>query len=90
MHTIEYMPPEALKPNPRNVRTHSKKQIRQIANSIKAFGFTTPALIDETGTLLAGHGRVAAAKRLGLKTIPVIKVVGLTEAKKRALLSGRQ
>jgi DNA modification methylase len=86
VHTIEYMPPEALKPNPRNIRTHSKKQIRQIADSIKAFGFTTPALVDETGTLLAGHGRVAAAKLLGLKMIPVIKLGGLTETKKRALL----
>ena len=56
-----------IKPNPRNPHTHSKKQIRQIADSIQAVGFAAPVVIDETGMLLAGHGRLEAAKLLGLK-----------------------
>lgn len=75
-----------IKPHPRNARTHSKKQIRQIADSIRAVGFATPVLIDEDGVLLAGHGRLEAARLLGLKTIPGIVIDGLTEARKRALL----
>ena len=75
-----------IKPHPRNARTHSKKQIRQIADSIHAVGFASPVLIDEQGVLLAGHGRLEAAKLLGLKTIPAIVVAGLSEARKRALL----
>ena len=59
-----------LRTNPRNARTHSKKQIGQIAASIREFGFTSPVLTDETGMLLAGHGRFDAAQLLGLKTIP--------------------
>jgi 16S rRNA G966 N2-methylase RsmD len=77
---------EHIKPHPRNPRTHSRKQIRQIAASIEAFGFASPVLIDEHGTLLAGHGRLEAAKLLALKTIPAIVVDGLSEARKRALL----
>jgi ParB/Sulfiredoxin domain len=76
----------AVKPNPRNARTHSKKQIAQIAESIKEFGFTSPVLTDETGMLIAGHGRIEAARLLGLKTVPTIAIAGLSEAKKRALL----
>ena len=86
MHEIEYVSPDALKRNPRNARTHSKKQIRQIADSIVAYGFTVPVLIDENSMLLAGHGRLEAAKLLGLKRIPAIKLHGLSEAQKRALL----
>jgi ParB-like chromosome segregation protein Spo0J len=63
-----------------------KKQIRQIANSIMAVGFTAPVLVDEDRVLLAGHGRLEAAKLLGLKTIPAIVLTGLSEARKRALL----
>jgi ParB-like chromosome segregation protein Spo0J len=77
---------EHIKPHPRNPRTHSKKQIRQIADSIQAVGFASPVLIDEHGTLLAGHGRLEAAKLLGFKTVPAIVVDGLSEARKRALL----
>ena len=77
---------DQIKPNPRNPRTHSKKQIRQIADSIQAVGFAAPVLIDETGVLLAGHGRLEAAKLLGLKKIPAVVIEGLTEARKRALL----
>jgi ParB/RepB/Spo0J family partition protein len=78
-------PINALKPNARNARTHSKKQIRQIADSIAAFGFVVPILIDEDGNIIAGHGRYEAAKLLGLKQVPVIVVQGLSEAKRRAV-----
>src|ERR1700738_2924732 len=74
-----------LLPNKRNSRTHSKKQIRQIANSIRRFGWTYPILVDETGLVLAGHGRYAAALELGLREVPVIAVSGLSDAEKRAL-----
>ena len=77
---------DQIKPHPRNTRTHSKKQIRQIADSIHAVGFASPVLLDEQGVLLAGHGRLEAARLLGLKSIPAIVIDGLTEAKKRALL----
>jgi DNA modification methylase len=76
---------EALKPNTRNARTHVKKQIRQIAESITTFGFVVPIVADETGLIIAGHGRYAAAKLLGLRDVPVIAVSGLSEAKRRAL-----
>jgi ParB-like chromosome segregation protein Spo0J len=75
-----------IKPHAHNSRTHSKKQIRQIADNIRAVGFTSPVLIDENGVLLAGHGRLEAARLLGLKTVPAILIEGLSEARKRALL----
>jgi DNA modification methylase len=74
-----------LKPNKRNTRTHSKKQIQQIANSVLRFGWTIPILIDEDGNIIAGHGRYLAALQLGLTNVPVIVVKGLTEAEKRTL-----
>jgi DNA modification methylase len=77
---------DQIKPHPHNTRTHSKKQIGQIADSIRAVGFASPVLIDEHGVLLAGHGRLEAARLLGLKTVPAIVIDGLTEARKRALL----
>jgi DNA modification methylase len=86
MKQIKWVSPDALKTNPRNARTHSKKQIRQIADSIRAFGFVVPLLIDENGMLVAGHGRLEAAKLLALGEVPVIVLDGLSEAKKRALL----
>jgi DNA modification methylase len=76
---------ESLKPSPRNARTHSTKQIRQIAESMKQFGFVVPIVVDENRAILAGHGRHAAAKLLGLTEVPVIEVHGLSAAKKRAL-----
>jgi ParB-like chromosome segregation protein Spo0J len=85
MHSIQYVSPDALKPNSRNARTHSKKQIRQITDSIVAYGFIVPVLIDENSMLLAGHGRLEAAKLLGLKRIPAIRLCNLSKAKKRAL-----
>ncbi len=71
---IEHRPPVELKPYSRNARTHSAKQIAEIAASIKAFGFNNPVLIDKAGTLIAGHGRVEAAKLLGLATVPAIRL----------------
>jgi ParB-like chromosome segregation protein Spo0J len=86
MHEIKWVSPDELKPNPRNARTHSKKQIRQIVDSIVAYGFIVALLIDEYGMIIAGHGRLEAAKLLGLSKVPVIVLKGLSEAKKRALL----
>ena len=67
-----------------NARTHSKKQIRQIAASIETFGFTNPVLIDEHRSILAGHGRVAAAKRLGWSEVPCLRLDHMTQDQKRA------
>lgn len=75
-----------LQPHPRNARTHSKKQIRQIATSIERFGFTNPILVDENNAVLAGHGRLAAAKMIGLREVPTLVVLGLSDAQKRAYL----
>lgn len=61
---IDYLPTTSLSAYPRNARTHSKKQVRQIADSIRQFGFTNPLLIDGGNMILAGHGRLAAAKML--------------------------
>ena len=77
---------DKLKPHPKNARTHSKKQIRQIADSIERFGFTNPILVDENNAVLAGHCRLAAAKLLGRRDVPTLVVSGLSEAQKRAYL----
>ena len=82
--TIELIPPEKLRPWTNNARTHSKKQLKQIAASIQTFGFTNPVLIDQTNTILAGHGRVEAAKMLGMDTVSCIRIEHMTEAEKRA------
>ena len=81
---LESLPLAALKPAKSNARTHSPKQLRQIAAAIKEFGFTNPVLIDETQSILAGHGRVAAAKLIGMKDVPVVRIEHMTEAQKRA------
>jgi ParB-like chromosome segregation protein Spo0J len=81
---VEYMDAARLCPFGSNARTHSKKQIRQLADSIRAFGFTNPVLIDDSGTILAGHGRVAAAKLLGMTSIPCVRLSNMTPAQKRA------
>ena len=86
MHQIKWVSPHALKSNSRNARTHSKKQIRQIADSVLAFGFVVPIVVDENNTILLGHGRLEAAILLGLSEVPVIVLEGLSETKKRALL----
>ena len=77
-------PLESLVPYARNPRTHSDKQVAQIVASIKEFGWTNPVLVDEKGGIVAGHGRVLAAKRLGIEQVPCIELAGLTEAQKRA------
>jgi len=81
---IEYIPIAELHPSVRNARTHSKKQIRQIADSIEVFGFTNPVLIDGDQTILAGHGRVEAARLLGMDDIPCIRLEHMTPEQKRA------
>jgi ParB-like chromosome segregation protein Spo0J len=81
---VSYREIEALKPRARNPRTHSPKQIGQIADSIKRFGFTNPVLIDARDEVIAGHGRLAAAKLLGLKEVPTIRLEDLSEAEVRA------
>ena len=81
---ITYQDPAALKPNERNARTHSKKQIRQIADSISRFGFTNPVLIDDNGGVVAGHGRIEAAILLGIKKVPTICLEDLSDAEIRA------
>jgi DNA modification methylase len=78
--------PETLQPYRRNARTHSKKQIGQIAESIRRFGFTNPVLIDDGNMILAGHGRVEAAKRLGINTVPCLRLSTLSEPEKRAYI----
>ena len=67
-----------------NPRTHSESQVAQIAASIKEFGFTNPILIDETNGIIAGHGRLEAARVLNLSTVPCIILSGLSDAQKRA------
>ena len=83
--SVTYRPIADLKPDPRNARTHPKKQIEQLCASIRSFGFTNPVLADEVGVLIAGHGRLRAAKELGLTTVPVIELRDMTEAQKKAL-----
>src|SRR5215210_835231 len=85
-HIVKNVSVNTIKPNPRNAHTHSKKQIRQIANSITALGFTNPVLLDENNVLLAGHGRLAAGQQLGLPCVPAIVLEGLSQAQKRLLL----
>ncbi len=75
---------QSLKPYPRNARRHSKAQIKQIAASIERFGFNNSVLIADDGGIIAGHGRVAAAKFLGIETVPAVRLSHLSEAERRA------
>ena len=75
---------EKLVPYARNARTHSDEQVGQIAASIKEWGWTTPVLVDETGSIIAGHGRTLAAQRLQMTEVPVMVAKGWSDAKKRA------
>lgn len=83
---IELIPVTSLRPYDRNARTHSKKQIRQIAGSIERFGFTNPVLISDDGEIIAGHGRVAAAKFLEIERVPVLRLSHLSDAERRAYI----
>ena len=81
---IEPMAVTRLRPYASNARTHSKKQIRQIADSIRKFGFTNPVLIGDDDEIIAGHGRVEAAKLIGLQTVPAVRLSHLNAAQRKA------
>lgn len=81
---VETVPVSTLEPFARNPRTHTKKQIRQIARSIETFGWTNPILIDGAGGVIAGHGRLEAAKLLGIERVPIIRLADMSEAQIRA------
>src|ERR1700738_2203689 len=81
---VVYQDVDALKPRATNPRTHSKKQITQIANAIRRFGFTNPVLVDDTNGIVAGHGRVEAAKAVGLDQVPTVRLSAMSETEIRA------
>ena len=83
---IEHWPLARLLPYARNARTHSDDQVAQIAASIVEFGFTNPCLVGADGVLVAGHGRLLAARKLGLDTVPVVVLDHLTPIQRRALV----
>jgi site-specific DNA-methyltransferase (adenine-specific) len=83
---IEYIAVADLLPYARNARTHSDEQVAQIAASIKEFGFVNPCLIGDDGVLIAGHGRLSAARKLGMDKVPCIRLEGLSDAQRRALV----
>jgi DNA modification methylase len=83
---IDYRAVEALVPYARNARTHSEAQVARLAGSIREYGFTNPVLVDGDNGIIAGHGRVMAARQLGLARVPVIELAHLTEAQKRAYI----
>src|SRR6516164_11585318 len=82
---VTYRPVGELIPDPRNARTHPKRQIDQLKASIEAFGFTNPILADPEGRIIAGHGRLLAARAMGFAEVPTITLSGLSETQKRAL-----
>ena len=82
---LEHLPTERLKPNPRNARKHPKKQIALLAANIAKYGFTQPIVIDEDDLVLAGHGRLEAAKLRSLAEVPVVRLTHLSATEKRAL-----
>lgn len=83
---IEHVATDSLVPYARNPRTHTEAQVAQIAASIREFGWTNPILVDEDGGIIAGHGRLLAARKLGLSKVPTIKLAGLTKAQRKALV----
>jgi DNA modification methylase len=83
---IEEIDASRLREAPRNARTHSEKQIEQLTKSIRQFGFTNPVLIDDSDTIVAGHGRLAAARKLGIARVPCLRLSGLSEQDKRAYM----
>lgn len=84
MPDIQNLPVADLKPWPRNARVHSRKQVKQLAQSIRRFGFTHPILVDEDNRILAGHGRVRAAQELRLAEVPCLRISHLSQKEKRA------
>jgi DNA modification methylase len=83
---VEYRPATALIPFAKNARTHSDAQVAQIAASIREFGWTNPILVDGDNGIIAGHGRLLAARKLGMDKVPVIELAGMSEAQKRAYI----
>src|SRR4051794_6314682 len=83
---LAYHDPANLKLDPRNPRRHSQKQIRELRQSISTFGFVVPVIIDDAHNVIAGHGRILAARALGLPAVPVVSVEHLSEEKRRALM----
>lgn len=83
---LEFWPIDRLVPSPRNARSHNDAQITEIAGSIRAFGFTNPILVGEEGTVIAGHGRLAAARKLAMSEVPVIALYGLSQIQQRQLM----
>ena len=83
---IELWPVDRLRPYERNPRTHGEDQVAQLAASMVEFGFTNPILVDETSGILAGHGRLMAARQPGLAEVPVVRLEHLSEAQKRAYI----
>src|SRR4051812_26469446 len=83
---LEHWRLERLIPSPRNARTHSDAQVTEIAGSIRTFGFTNPILVGPDGDVVAGHGRLAAARLLGLDEVPVISLAGLSDVQRRQLM----
>jgi DNA modification methylase len=83
---VKITPVRELRPHPNNARTHSRKQVKQIAKSIEKFGFCNPVLVDDAKQIIAGHGRVEAAKLLGLEVVPTCLISHLSEAEKRAYI----
>jgi DNA modification methylase len=84
--SLDYLPVDSLVPYERNARTHSAAQVEQIARSITEFGFTNPLLVDEQSRIIAGHGRLQAARSLRMTEVPCMVLVGLTDAQRRALI----
>src|SRR5258708_1322091 len=83
---VEYWPIDRLIPAARNARTHSEAQVAESAGSIRTFGFTNPLLVGEDADIIAGHGRLAAARLLGLTEVPVIPLRNLVEVERRQLM----
>ena len=84
--SIGYVPVESLIPYARNARTHTSKQISQIAASIHEFGFNNPVLVDKDRGIIAGHGRVLAAKKLGMTEVPAIELSHMNDTQRRAYI----
>ena len=88
--SVAYRRIDELKPDPANPRRHTRKQVRQIAESIKAFGFNVPILIDRDGNIIAGHGRWLAGREFGITEVPTLCLDHLTPAQARAFIDRRQ
>lgn len=83
---VEWLPLNEVTPYSNNTKEHPSHQIQQIADSIREFGFNDPIAVDETGTIIEGHGRYLAAQRLELETVPVIQIKHLTDAQRKAYI----